>query len=339
MRFFKQVVSPTFIIDYMISNYGQEGQLSSGGEEFVMTSPFDSSDYRKKFSMNVYTGLWQDFKVHDKGDFIKFYALTNNLPYYLAKHRLLILNFGTLELEDPTENVVTEVQKTTELLDCELESISYDDLPGLDGYDNLKKMAMLYLLKRNLYKDHTSKFFLAREGRYKERIVIPYLHDGEIYYLQARSVPGYDRFPKYLNPPSTVGVRCSDILYPYDESAAYVVVTEGPVDAITLQNHGVNATCTQGSYVSYTQMQELCTFQGNFILSYDNDDAGKQGMLSFDKIRKRYRMPQFNVVYPPSQFKDWNEASCKGFDIKKHIEDNSEVFDAFYLMKANLRSL
>lgn len=337
MKLFKQIVSPTFIIEYMTSNFGNEGQISAGGEEFIMTSPFEDSGYQKKFSMNVYTGLWQDFKAHDKGDFIKFYALTNGIPYYLAKQRLLILNFGTLELESSEEIAPPVVEKTEELIDCDLEPIGYDELVSLDSYDNLKKMAMLFLLERNLYKDSLSKFYLAREGRYKNRIIIPYLYDGEIYYLQARSIPGYNQFPKYINPPTSIGAKSSDILYPYDEDESYVVVTEGPIDAISLQNAGVNATCTQGSYVSYTQMQELCTFRGRFILSYDNDKQGKQGTLGFEKIRRMCRMPPFHVVFPPKQFKDWNEACCSGFDVKKYIEYHSEVFDAFYVMKENMK--
>ena len=185
-----------------------------------------------------------------------------------------------MQLTEKKRPTPKKEKSSSKIIDEPLESISYVDLEHIDDKDDLAQAAMAYLLQRKLYKDESSRFYLCREGRYENRIVVPYMFGDEMYYFQARTIPGYDGFPKYLNPSSKTGAKCSEILYPYDDQADSLVVTEGPFDAITLQNCGVNATCTQGSHVSNTQMQELSDFPGKVIVSYDNDDAGKDGLRS-----------------------------------------------------------
>lgn len=338
MNSFKKFVTRDFIIGYMERNHGEHGRISPGGDEFIMSSPFMEDDWKKKFSMNLTTGLWQCFRTHESGNFVQFFAFDNNIPYYLAKHRLLVLNFDQIGLEEP-EPAPENNTESENLIEEEFEDISYSTLEDFDSFDALKKEAVGYLLSRNLYKDENSKYFLCRSGRFENRIIIPYMYGDEMYYFQARTIPGYEGFPKYLNPSSKTGAKSSEILYPYDDQADYLVVTEGPIDAITLQNNGVNATCTQGSHISNTQMQELSDFRGKVIVSYDNDPAGKDGLRSFNRLRRKFRIPPFSIVNPPDKYKDWNEAHVDSFDIKKFIVENSNLYDEYYELKDKLSGL
>ena len=61
-------------------------------------------------------------------------------------------------------------------------------------------------------------------------------------YFQARKLSSYGI--KYLNPgKDSHRVQSSEMLFPFNESLDYVIVTEGPMDAIALQLNGLNATC------------------------------------------------------------------------------------------------
>ena len=112
-------------------------------------------------------------------------------------------------------------------------------------------------------------------------------------------------------------------MYPFDESADKVYVTEGPFDAITLNLLGLNATCTVGNSISNTQMEILKEFSGDIILAYDNDKAGKIGILRYDSARRTNIMPPFKIVTPPDPYKDWNEAQSKGEDLVNWIFHNT----------------
>ena len=143
-----------------------------------------------------------------------------------------------------------------------------------------------------------------------------------MYFFQARALyPSMQ--PKYLNPPAAKGVHARHVMYPFDETADKVYITEGPFDAITLKLQGLNATCTVGNSISPTQMEILKEFSGDIILAYDNDKAGKIGILRYDSARRTNIMPSFKIVTPPDPYKDWNEAHVKGQDVVNWIFNNT----------------
>ena len=334
MSFFDTVVSPDFIIDFLDREFGNSGKVTSSGE-YTMPSPFLDDDWKNKFSMNTHTGLWQDFRTHQSGDFVKFYALYLEIPYYLAKHRLLVLNFGHLSLEEPKEPKIVVPEVDPDALDWTKVVLIPEDATSLDG-KILEAWRYLYSRKLILGDD---KYYFCEEGRFKDRIIIPYTHDRVHYYFQARCLPESEMFPKYLNPTASSGVKSSQILYPYDETEDHLLVVEGPIDARTLQLQGVNATCTQGSYVSNTQIQELSNFKGKLIIGYDNDEAGWKGIKQFDFLRKRLNLPTTYICHAPKEYNDWNDAHCDFLDLQKYVEENSNLFDDFYTMKREFNLL
>ena len=143
-------------------------------------------------------------------------------------------------------------------------------------------------------------------------------------------------YPKYLNPESTQA-RSSAILYPFKNEEP-VLLCEGPLDALSLQLAGINATATMGSSPSKFQIETLKDSECQIIVAYDNDTAGKAGTNKTEELRKELMLPEIKICHPPKRYKDWNEAWQKDFDIKKYVETNTEPYDVGYLIKTNIES-
>ena len=172
-------------------------------------------------------------------------------------------------------------------------------------------------------------------GKYVNRVIIPFKDDHGVFYFQARQLTGYGM--KYLNPSfEEYGVRASEILYPFRKDEPYILVTEGPIDALSLQNIGINATSTQGSIFSQNQLKELSGKK--MILAYDNDQAGDYGIRSARRLIKSKNLPEPYIVRPPRQFKDWNEFIIEAapVEVKAWISETVTKMDFNYELSALL---
>ena len=289
--------------------------FQEAGREFRINSIF-TDDVKQKLYVNLDTGLWTDFKSGEKGNLIQLVSHIENVPYPTARNFLKrkafdagaeLFNVSSLNVDNrPIEVSRTIAQDSKEWL----EVIPKKDI---NSPSHLKRLTSKFAIERKL---SSFKFFVGRTGRYFQRVIIPYLSEnGDTFYFQARTL--VDRDPKYLNPSKSLyGIKTSEILYPYDKSKEYVIVTEGPLDAMTLRSAGFNATCTQGCKMSTIQAKEL---KGKrVILAYDNDESGREG---FHEARKRLLAQRTNDIYslnPPKEHKDWNdfwvESSRKDFE-------------------------
>ena len=66
-------LTPDFIIDYIDKVFKGDYKLSGGYEEIMVCSPF-CPDTKYHLSINTETGLWQDFKSGERGNFPQLYA-------------------------------------------------------------------------------------------------------------------------------------------------------------------------------------------------------------------------------------------------------------------------
>lgn len=98
---------------------------------------------------------------------------------------------------------------------------------------DLCKIALEYCRQRNIPKEIYSKWFVASDGRFKDRLVIPfYDKTGSIYYYQCRSLLG--QTPKYL---SRKGSDLNSIYNFYNvDYSKPVIIVEGPIDSMFLEN-------------------------------------------------------------------------------------------------------
>ena len=284
-----------------------------------MPSPFLYNDWKKHFSINLDTGLWQDFKSGKTGNFITLYAFLEGITHNKAESSILLKTYLNTSSAPAPKSTPAEVEK-----------ISLEPLSPLSCYSEDKKIkeAWSVLYERNLFdlNNEDTQFFFCREGRFANRIIIPFINKDNMYFFQARSL--HDSMsPKYLNPPSDVYIKKSDVLYPFNYKEDYVVVCEGPLDALSLKLQGVNATCTLGCRISPSQINQLAEFDGKVILGYDNDEAGRRGIEEFDTLRKEKRMALPYLCPIPSAYKDWNEAHTDGFDLKSWVSTETICLD------------
>ena len=316
------MVKPHYIIEYLVEKFGQVGRLSASGREFVMPSVIVGNDYKCHLSINVDTGLWQDFKTGDVGNFAKLLTIVENISYEKAKEKIFLLEFEDDGSQSFTPPGPTEEAFPEHLIPVNVNSHSSED-------DTLKKAWML-LYERSLFNIDNfdeATYYVATDGKYKDRLIVPFKNENnDIFYFQARALK--NQTPKYLNPMGQV--KPSDILYPFDESQDYVVICEGPLDAISLQLEGVNATCTMGCVVSETQADILRDFGGKIILGYDNDEAGIRGIEKFENLRKCKIMPEFHVTALPPNCKDWNDAKMQKVPLAVWVSENTKKYDYTY---------
>jgi len=325
------MVPPKYITDYLSKFFGNKGKFSSNGQEFVMPSLFIPDDWKCHLSINTETGLWQDFKTGRSGNFIHFVSIVENIPYHKAQAKILFYEFehGSYTAP-PVEIPESPLEKLEGLLPISIHSYS-DSNPDI-------VRAWKFLYERKLFdmNEEEELFYLATQGKYKNRLIIPFIYDNEMFYFQARSL-GCET-PKYLNPVGAF-VKPSHILYPFSYEDEYVIICEGPLDAISLQRQGINATATMGSSISEVQAQTLAEFEGKVIIGYDNDEAGARGIEKFDTLRKLKRMEEFSICTPPHPYKDWNEAHQKGLDLKEWTQNNTHKYDYEYITYSMLSSL
>jgi hypothetical protein len=326
------MLNPQYIRDYITKKFGKYGKLSANSVEFIMPSPYLDNDWKCHFSINLATGLWQCFKTGKVGNFITLYAYLENTSYRQAYNKIAIASFFNDTTVIPSVIIEKEEKEDLDLLPVNIHSHKSED--------PLVAKAWHFLFGRNLFNldsESDAPYYVCKTGRYENRLIIPFVENDKLFYFQARALD--DRKPKYLNPFNSMGVKPSDILYPYNEKEDHLLVCEGPFDAISLQLHGVNATCTMGCNISDNQAEMLKDFQGKLIVGYDNDDAGARGLEKFEQLRLQKLMNPLHVCELPNPFKDWNEAHISGKNLKKWVYENTAAYDYSNRILGNINSI
>tara|TARA_R110000744_G_scaffold33528_3_gene78690 strand:- start:1529 stop:2518 length:990 start_codon:yes stop_codon:yes gene_type:complete len=323
-------IPSNIIKDYL---YEKFEDFSTNNEEFLVDSIF-AEDKKKHMSINMGTGLWQDFKSKETGNFPQLISHIEGISEQEA-HKYL----GRKLFDSPEAlfDVSTVRQKSLYTGESKVE----------EEFKNFKKLNIRTALLSDSLSDRLAAktvisrrlqgftFYVGEEGKYANRLIIPYKHKGSMIYFQARKLSSYGI--KYLNPgKDSHRVQSSEMLFPFNESLDYVIVTEGPMDAIALQLNGLNATCIQGSMMSYTQAREL---RGRkVILSFDNDEPGREGAVKARNILLRLNTPNIQQVQPPEGYKDWNafHIDAQGTDkLYKYVTENIEKMNfSFFVSQA-----
>jgi DNA primase len=87
-----------------------------------------------------------------------------------------------------------------------------------------------------------------------------------------------------------------------------IVITEGYFDAIQAWQEGIPAVCTFGASLSEVQARKLLDRKDDFVLAYDNDEAGQAGALkAFRLLKKLSPGSTINFVKFPDGCKDLGE--------------------------------
>jgi len=305
------------------------------GQEFTTNSIF-TSDEKKHLSINMNTGLWQDFKAHESGNFIQLVAYVEEIPYEEASKFLLKKVFDNPEyLFDVSSIRVANQSNVKNTVKDIFKSFEPFDPYNIDSESLTDRLAHNFIINRKL---NRFKFHVCKKGRYANRLVIPFQYDPQNpYFFQARNLSLLGI--KYLNPSREVaGVKSSDVLFPFDEESDYVFLTEGPLDAISLKINGINATCTQGSTLSHAQAEQLR--DKKLVFAYDNDEAGMIGMEKARKLMLHKNVGNFKVASLPTDVKDWNDLHVKCTSNKEFVDtvlSGVQKIDLKFQVSAGLR--
>tara|TARA_Y100000310_G_scaffold345850_1_gene471355 strand:+ start:29934 stop:30920 length:987 start_codon:yes stop_codon:yes gene_type:complete len=327
------MLPPTIIKEYLYAKFPDNRAI---GEEFTTNSIF-TTDSKKHLSINMESGLWQDFKSHETGNFPQLVAYVEEIPYDAA------LLFLRSKLFDSPENLfdISSIHESSQqpVRKNTINEI-FSSFQKFDPYkideDNLsERLARTFVISRKLTK---FEFYISTRGRYTNRIIIPYMYKGkDPFFFQARNLSLLG--VKYLNPSKDVtGVKSSDILYPFRDDSDYIFLTEGPVDAMSLQVNGLNATCTQGSMLSHAQANQIKDKQ--IIFAYDNDEAGRKGIRQARKLMLHKNVKEFCVAKLPETVKDWNELHVRcgtKNDFRKFVVDGLAEVDFEFEVNQRLR--
>lgn len=295
------MLPPDIIKGYLLSKFPNNKVF---GQEFTTNSIF-VEDSKMHLSINMETGLWQDFKAHETGNFPQLIAAVEDISYDQATVYLRSKLFDRPEhlFEISSINVSNQKSVDQNSLDQIFKTFTKFDPNNINEESLTERLARKFVTSRKL---NNFDFYISKSGRYANRIIIPYSYDDckSVFYFQGRNLGVMGT--KYLNPSRDMtGVKSSDILFPFRSDADYVFLTEGPIDAISLQLNGINATCTQGSSLSQSQADVLKKKQ--IIFAYDNDEAGKNGIRNARKTMLGKNKNDFCIATLPSGIKDWNE--------------------------------
>lgn len=311
------MIPHTIIKDYLYEKFPNN---KVSGKEFITDSIFREDD-KKHLSINMDTGLWQDFKAHETGNFPQLISQVEQISYNEASMFLRRKMFDTPECLFDVSNIRVENEA---LENNDTLNKIFSTFEPFDSY-NLKNPTLTEKLARNFVqgrKLQKTKLYIAKKGRYANRIVIPYETPQGPFYFQARNLSLLGI--KYLNPSKDItGIKSSDIVYPFQADCDYVFLTEGPIDAISLQLNGINATCTQGSMLSHSQANQIK--DKKIIFAYDNDEAGRAGMINAKRLMLNKNVNDFGIATLPGSLKDWNElhVKCnKSSDFRKAVRAN-----------------
>lgn len=129
-------------------------------------------------------------------------------------------------------------------------------------------------IKRDIWKKYALSFDT-------EFLYIPYFSSyGEILYTKKRREPSYKGDNKYLYPP---GVQIT--LYPTQDLSSNEVwfLTEGELDALTLESYGLHAV-TAGGVTSFKKDFTPYLQGKKVFICFDNDERGKEGSEKVAKL-------------------------------------------------------
>jgi hypothetical protein len=149
--------------------------------------------------------------------------------------------------------------------------------PILKGKDQIFIDSRAYCERRKIPNDVWKNFYVATGGKYRNRLIIPFLDkDGQVYYWQGRHLYGEE--PKYLNRT----VDKSEAIYNFYgiDKAKPVIVLEGPIDSMFVEN----GIATLGLELGDKMQRQIDEMNAYYL--FDNDEAGNTKARKFLKEGK-----------------------------------------------------
>jgi hypothetical protein len=276
-------------------------------------------------------------EITDSTNFISLYAKVKGLSYKQAKK---IINNEIFDVQKAKERLSKKTIIKEEYKEPDITFLLSDEWLSVDSEpkDRFQERFIhaLDLFIKERYIPINYKIFVAYDGEYKGRVIIPIFIDGELKYFQGRAL--FDIIePKYKNPDvdKELIISNSD---KFDRNKN-IVVTEGLIDSWMVEDH--QGTSCLGSFFSDELIKQLYEYTDkDIILCFDNPLIDKAGFKEISKFIKKskYKNKVKYFFVNDSTFKDLNELRIQRPDlcIYDFIQDHSY---SLYSLKAKLKLL
>lgn len=277
------------------------------------------------------TGVYHCWKSGQKGSLVGLVMLVDKCSYEDALRTLDVAPSGGLaELERRVDEILrpreeTQQSETTpNALQMPQDCYLFDDLPS---YNRVRATAEEYLKSRMI---PTDGLMVCTAGRYKNRIMIPYLdRRGSLIYYNGRLLGDSASGIRYLGPPKELGVGKGDVLYSrkWPSRGDKVYITEGEFDSMSLDICGFRSVAVGGKNISQTQIEMISGCVP--VLSLDADSAGGQATPRMAAALMRAGFERIRYVRPSREHKDWNGLMvARGQAVlRRYIETQERVYE------------
>jgi DNA primase len=177
-----------------------------------------------------------------------------------------------------------------------------------------------YLLDRGM-EERTIKHFrlyFCGNGWYRNRIIIPVVHEGVTLTFQARTVmPDVD--PRYLSPKDSPK---NQLLYNLDAySGQPVHLVEGPTDVWRMHQNGSYAVCPLGKQISEDQMDLLAKKGIGTVRLMQDPDTIFNIDKTWEKLSRKFKV----VILPLLGSKDPAEMSREEVSMASIYEEHTAM--------------
>lgn len=255
------------------------------------------------------TGVYHCWKSGQKGSLVGLVMLVDKCSYEDAVRTLDIAPSGGLaelerrvdELFKSKEQGAAEDKPPPPGLQMPPDCYVFDDLPS---YHRLRSIAESYLNSRMI---PTDGLMVCTAGRYKGRIMIPYLdRRGSLIYYNGRLVENSDSGLRYLGPPKELGIGKGDVAYSrnWPSRGEKVYITEGEFDSMSLDLCGFRSVALGGKSMTTAQIEMIrgCVP----VISLDADGSGGEATPKIAKALVLAGFEGVRYVRPSKEYKDWN---------------------------------
>lgn len=274
--------------------------MPSGGSQISILCPFHH-DTSESCSINVDKGVWICFAGCGQGGLISFIRKYKDWQYYevtdyLSKYKTII--------EDDLFTFAEEVEETT---------LSEVEIPYKLG------SVPQWIFDRDFTKQSMKKWQCGVTG--SNGLVIPMLDEDNR--TVGWVIRQENQIPKYLY---SKGFKKSHILFGQNQlelNTEMVCVTEGPLDAIWLNQLGFHAVSILGAVPSKRQIELLLSLPTKeIVVCLDNDSAGQSGSARLDyELRHKIALSYIEI---PDGYKDVQDV--RSYDILKNIINNRQYW-------------
>ena len=218
---------------------------------------------------------------------------------------------------------------------------------GIGFANNSRDELFQHLLKKEFPEEKIIELGLVKRNEngeiydsFRNRVIFPiYNINSQIVGFGGRIIEKNTNLPKYLNSPDSPIFKKGNELFGIKHQGenirkkGFVMLMEGYLDGLTAQNNGFeNAVASLGTALTEEQAQLLKKYTDKILISYDNDEAGRNAVIKAGYILKKYDF-DIKCLVLKGEEKDPDEFLRKNGK-KAFIEvvkESKEIFDFLIL--------